>query len=86
MRLWTAPLLGLCIPGEDPVRSVQEAGWAWGRSGRVRNISPSPGYDSPTVHPVASRCTDSAIQVSVTIQRKNGELFGIKNYASFCGY
>jgi len=31
-----------------------------GRSGRVRKISPPPEFDSRTVHPVASRCTDWA--------------------------
>ena len=29
-----------------------------GRSGRVRNISPPPGFDPRTVQPVASRYTD----------------------------
>ena len=32
-----------------------------GRSGRVRKISPPPGFDPRTVHPVASRYTDCAI-------------------------
>jgi hypothetical protein len=32
-----------------------------GRSGRVRKNSPPPGFDSRTVQPVASRCTDWAI-------------------------
>jgi hypothetical protein len=32
-----------------------------GRSGQVRKISPPPGLDPRTVHPVASRYTDSAI-------------------------
>jgi hypothetical protein len=32
-----------------------------GRSGRVRKISPPPGFDSRTVQPVASRYTDYAI-------------------------
>jgi len=34
-----------------------------GRSGRVRKISPSPGFDPRTVKSVASRFTDWAIQV-----------------------
>ena len=33
------------------------------RSGRVRKISPLPGFDLRTVHPVASRFTDWAIPV-----------------------
>jgi hypothetical protein len=32
-----------------------------GRSGRVRKISPSPGFDPQTVQPIASRYTDYAI-------------------------
>ena len=34
-----------------------------GRSGQVRKISPSPEFDSRTVHPVASRYADYAIWV-----------------------
>ena len=34
-------------PGKDPVPIVQEAGWAPGRSGQVRKMSPQPGFDSP---------------------------------------
>jgi hypothetical protein len=33
-------------------------GGSQGRSGRVRKISPPPGFDPRTVQPVASRCTD----------------------------
>jgi hypothetical protein len=36
-------------------------GWPQGRSGKVRKISPPPGFDTPTVQPVSSRYTDSAI-------------------------
>ena len=36
-----------------------------GRSGRVRKISPSPGFDSRTPQPVASRYTDWAIAAHV---------------------
>jgi hypothetical protein len=32
-----------------------------GQSGRVRKISPPPGFDPRTVHPKASRYTDYAI-------------------------
>ena len=45
-------------PGKDPVPIVQEAGGPQGRSGRVRKISPTPGFDPRTVEPVGSRCTD----------------------------
>jgi len=45
-------------PGKDPVTTVQEAGWASGRSGQMRKISPPPGFDPRTVQPVASHYTD----------------------------
>jgi hypothetical protein len=37
-----------------------------GRSGQMRNISPSPGFDPRTVQPVASRYTGYAIPVHNT--------------------
>ena len=37
-----------------------------GRSGGVRKISPPPGFDPRTVHPLASRYTDWAIPVPNT--------------------
>jgi hypothetical protein len=37
-----------------------------GRSGRMRKISPAPGFDSRTVQPVASCCTDYAIRCQLT--------------------
>jgi len=40
---------------------TREAGQALGRSGRVLNISPPPGFDSRTVQPVASRYIEFAI-------------------------
>ena len=36
-----------------------------GRSGQVRKISPPPGFDSRTDHPVASRYTDWAIPAHI---------------------
>ena len=45
--------------------SVYAQEWPGGRaqvrSGRVRKISPAPGFDPRTVQPVASRYTDWAI-------------------------
>jgi hypothetical protein len=45
--------------GKDTVPIVQKAG-----SGRMRKISPSPGFNPRIVQPVASRYTDWAIQTS----------------------
>jgi len=43
--------------------------WGLGRtqdpSGRMRKISPTPGFDPQTDQPVASRCTDWAIPVPI---------------------
>ena len=39
----------------------RKLGGPQGRSGRVRKISPPPGFDPRTVQPVASRYTDWAI-------------------------
>ena len=50
----------LFTPRKDPVPIVQEAGWAPGPVGRMRKISPPPGFDPRTVQPLASRYTDWA--------------------------
>jgi hypothetical protein len=44
-------------PGKRP--STHRIGGWLGRSGRVRKISPPPGFDPQAVQPVASRYTDS---------------------------
>jgi len=44
--------------GKDTVPTVQEAGWAPGRSGQVRRIWPPPGFDPRIVLPVIRRYTD----------------------------
>ena len=48
------------FPRERPGAHMRLAG-SHGRSGRVRKISPTPGFDPRTVQPVASRYTDWAI-------------------------
>jgi hypothetical protein len=40
---WSTPRFEHFTPGKDQVPIVQEAGWAQGRSGLVRKLSPSPG-------------------------------------------
>jgi hypothetical protein len=42
----------------------KKLGGLQGQSGRVRKISPPPGFDPRTVQPVASRCADWVIPAS----------------------
>jgi len=58
---WSTPRLGRFTLGKDAVPIEQEAEGTEGRSGWVRTISPSSGFDPQTVRPVASRYTDYAI-------------------------
>jgi hypothetical protein len=54
--------LAVLLPrGRDPVPISQVAGWAPGRAGRLREISPSPAFDPQIIQPLASRYTDSDI-------------------------
>ena len=48
-------------PGKTRYPSYRRLGGPQGRSGRVRKISPPPGFDPRTVQPVASRYADWAI-------------------------
>jgi len=47
-------------PGKTRYRLFRRLDGPQGRSGRVRKISPPPGFDPRTVQPVASRYTDWA--------------------------
>ena len=47
-------------PGETPYPLYRRLGGPQGRSGRLRKISPTQGFDHRTVQPVASRYTDWA--------------------------
>ena len=49
-------------PGKTQYPLYRRLGGRQSRSGRVRKISPSPGFDPGTVQAVASRYTDFAIQ------------------------
>ena len=53
--------LATFTPGKDQVPIVQEAGWPQGWSGYVQKMSPPPGFDPWTFHPVVSRYTDCAV-------------------------
>ena len=54
-------------PGKNQYSLYGRLGGLQGRSGRVRKISPPPGFDSWTVLPVACRYTDCAIPVPIYI-------------------
>jgi hypothetical protein len=47
-------------PGKAWYPLYRRLGGPQGRSGQVRQISPPPGFDLRTAHPVASRYTDYA--------------------------
>jgi hypothetical protein len=60
----SAPRPGHFTPRErEQVPILQETGWAPGRAGLVKKISPPPGFDPQTVQPVESRYTDWAIAI-----------------------
>ena len=48
-------------PGKIRYPLYRSLGGLQGRSGRMRKISPLPGFDPRTVQPIASRYTDCAI-------------------------
>ena len=56
-------------PGKSRYPLYSRLGGPKGPSGRVRNISPPPGFDPRTVQPVASRYTDWAIPANILYAR-----------------
>jgi len=62
-------------PGKTRYVLYRRLGGPQGRSGRVRKISPPPGFDPRTVQPVASRYTDWATPAPTFISSS-----GIINY------
>jgi len=52
---WSQPRPYRFTPGNDPVPTVQEAGWPHDWSGWVQKSLPTPRFDPRTVQPVASR-------------------------------
>jgi hypothetical protein len=60
--VWSTPRPGLFTPEKETrYPFCRRLGRPQGRSGRLRKISPPPGFDPRTVQPVASRYTDYAI-------------------------
>jgi hypothetical protein len=57
---WSKPRPGCFTPGKTQYALDRRLGGLQGRSGRVQ-ISPTPGFDTRTVQPVASRYTDWAV-------------------------
>ena len=49
---------------------IQEAGWAPGPVSRAVEISPPPGFDPWTVHPVTTDYTDYAIPAHFSVRYK----------------
>jgi hypothetical protein len=55
-------------PGKTRYPLSRRLGWPQGRTGRVRKISPPPGFDPRTVQPVASRYTDCGLHIIYAAQ------------------
>jgi hypothetical protein len=59
---WWTVRAGRFTPGKETRYPLyRRLGGPQGRTGRVRKISPRPGFDPRTVQPVSSRYTDYAI-------------------------
>lgn len=65
--LWSTPHSDRFTPENDPLSIVYEAGWAQGRSGKVRENSHHLRFDPMTVQPVSSRYIGRAITVPHTL-------------------
>ena len=71
-------LLAALSPGKTRHPLYRRLGGPQGRSGRVRKISPPPGFHPRTVQPVASRYTDCANPAPQNC------IIGIKKYVHVC--
>jgi hypothetical protein len=61
---WSAPRPGRFTPIKTRYPLYRRLGGLQGRSGRVRKISPPPGFDPRTVQPVVSHYTDWATRTT----------------------
>ena len=64
--------------GKTQYPLYRRLGGPQGRSGRVRKISPPPGFDPRTAQPVASRYTDYAFPAAVNLNLNL--MLHVKNY------
>jgi hypothetical protein len=62
-------------PGNTRYPLYRRLGGPQGRSGRVQKISPPPGFDPRTVQPVASRYTDWATEIYISLNGPHSHLF-----------
>jgi hypothetical protein len=68
---WSTPSPGRITPGNGPVPTVQESGWAPGTVWTGAEKPPPHGFDPQTVQPVAIRYTDYAIQAHLYFLNRN---------------
>ena len=61
----STPRSGRFIPWKDPIPLYRRLDGPQGRSGQVRKISPSPGFDPLTAQPVASLYTVYAVPAPI---------------------
>ena len=65
---WSTPRPGRFTPGKETrYPFYRRLGGPQGRSGRLRKISPPPGFDPRTVQHIESRYTDCAIPAQKTV-------------------
>jgi hypothetical protein len=84
---WLAPRPGRFTPGKETRYPLyRRLGGPQGRSGRMRKISPPPGFDPRTVQPVASRYRGPRRVTVLTLILRNdcsvsrpGRLSAVKN-------
>ena len=70
-------------PGKPRYPLYRRLGGPQGQFGRVRKISPSPGFDPRTVQPVASSYTNWAIPVPVYLYTHCNTMHGAYNVKPF---
>ena len=80
---WSTPHIGLFTAGKDSDPFYRRLGWTVVLSGRVRKISPPPGFDPLTVQPVASRHNGCAIPPHVRVYKEHIDQGFVFNICTF---